>query len=195
MSDLPLPIGATTHPTTVYIEMLDTLDGNYDGRYLRVDSFRQNINRQPVVLSLPRGMELPSPEKAMPQGYSIDFGSMTETIMINGTSLDDDNPSIANYLWLCQLARVGWYSIRPADSNSDTLRIAGGIRLGLLDCGQGQTKYNGTTNSIQQWFQGVISSFNASRDGGQLKWDWQMTLTVSNWPISADGTAVMYRGN
>lgn len=189
-------------PTNVYIEMLSSSKANghiesvnYDGRFVRVESIRQSINRQPVVIALPRGLR-DRPQDAMPQGYVIDFGSMTENITISGTCIDGDIGQIANYVWLCQVVRTGWFSTK-ADILNDSFKIAGGVRIGILDCGEGQTDYgfgadvtHFTTST--QWYQGVISAFNASRDGGQLKWDWQLTLTVGAWPISAD-YKTMYR--
>lgn len=193
-----LNFGDTNPITNVYVEMLyaDTNNAslNFTGKYLRVDSIRQNMTRQPVVISLPR-MRRSTPLDAMPQGYAIDFGSMNETITLNGTSLDGDNSRIANYVWMCQLARTGWFSTK-ADIANDSFKVAGGVRIGILDCGADQTDYGfETINTFDgtQWFQGVVTSFSASRNGGELKWDWQLTLTVASWPINATTFNTMYR--
>lgn len=197
-------VDVNSTPTKAYIEMLSTQSigkhnnesVSYDGRYLRVESIKQTISRQPIVLSLPRGTRN-NPLDAMPQGYVIDFGSMTENITISGICLDGDDGRIANYVWLTQLARTGWFSTK-ADVLNDSFKTAGGVRLGILECGEGQTDYGysgdvRTFTESTQWFQGVISGFNASRDGGQLKWDWQLTLSVGAWPLDKNTFRTMYR--
>jgi len=153
------------------------------------------MQRSPSVISLPKGSNLTNQfSNNMPSAYVLDLGMMQETVLLSGVFNDEPyvaGTTPARLAQVQQLVRTHWSTVRPGSIGS-SIGVKGGIRI-VIDVGQGQNVALTPNGSSQtdwgqfQYYQGVVSSFSADRDGGNLRWNWRMIMNVVNWPVTGGG--------
>lgn len=148
---------------------------------LPTETITNEITRNPIVFPLPTTrIDDNSIFNNRPIAWSLDFGMMSETIVMTGVLSDNsqipgsDIPGIAT---LREVVRTHWANLKVVEGSSGAiiLRSNGGVRV-VVEEGPGQAP--GTQN-----YQGLITQFRSTRTGGTLRWDWTMAVTVSVWPV------------
>jgi hypothetical protein len=176
----------------VVLEVLNS-DNAVDAHHrfrLPVSGITKEITRNPVVFPLPvTRIDNDLSLNNRPVAWALDFGMMSENIILTGTLRDNisemnvgeitnENPPVCNLSELSEIVRTHWANLTPSLSDmvdNIFIRSKGGARL-VVDEGQGQAP-------TPQCYQGVITTFRATRQGGNLYWDYTFGLTVTVWPI------------
>lgn len=142
---------------------------NVDKVNLKVDHIEHSIQRSPSVLPIP---EMNRDSGGQPAAFTLDFGTVVENLTLSGVSVDgvvgQANPS---HHQISEIVRTHWRFVEPDSSGS--IGIKGGVEL-EIDEGEGHGVHR---------YRGVIVLFRSSRDGGQMRWTYSLTIQVAKWPI------------
>ncbi len=141
---------------------------------LRVDRIAHTIGRNPVIFSLP-GIQEPA-LSGMPKFFSLDFGMMTEHIVLSGVLPDFEpltgtstpnspiDPYFPSHSQLSNIVRSWW---RFAFESTD-FSVTNYNMLSLAESGgPGITRYGV-----------LIQNLTCGRLGGETKWTYKLTLAV-----------------
>ncbi len=141
---------------------------------LRVDRISHTIGRNPVIFSLP-GIQDPV-LSGMPKFFSLDFGMMTEHLVLSGVLPDNDplsgstipnsgtDPHFPSHAELSNIVRSWW---RFAFESTD-FSVTNYNMLSLAESGgPGITRYGV-----------LIQNLQCTRAGGETKWNYKLTLAV-----------------
>lgn len=134
----------------------------YEEFALNVEDYQHVINRNPSVFALP-GVNAGG--TGLPKIYSIDFGMLSENIILSGT-FGDGTPSA----WLptardmLRIARTWWSNFSLSGVNSNGFNRASiKVGPGVFDA---------------ELFGFTFQNVQISRKGGVLTYDFKMTLAV-----------------
>lgn len=168
----------------VKLEVLDKGNGALslpDGTssfLLAVEETHIDLNRQPVVFSLP--MINAGSKGGAPVAYALDFGMLSEMITLKGVSADAPQDFYHSFTDLQTISRTSWRYVTISTSGGQVV-VKGGVRLTMdMGTGQGVKEYHC-----------VVLGLTGDRLGGQLRWEWTWKFQVVEWPnqgAMADGS-------
>lgn len=142
-----------------------------DSILLAVNNVAHQIQRQPVVISIP---STDRDGAGNPVAVSLDFGMMNEHITLSGVC--PDLPSGADLPYpskrtVQDMVRTGWKTVRVDTSGGD-ISVTGGWRL-YMDEGEGHGEL---------LYKVIPQGLMFTRDGGGTHWEFKLTLQVVDWP-------------
>lgn len=157
---------------TAILYLLDQDSSVVDGIQLRVDRITHTVGRNPVVFSIPG---IGADTDGVPQIFTLDFGMMTENIILSGVLPDNDPlgadvPRFPNHQGLATVARTWWrYSAFATDFEA----LNGNFLE--LDEGPGHGRHR---------YKVVVQNLSCDRVGGETKWAYKITFAVTAFPES-----------
>lgn len=155
---------------TAVLELLK--DGSVQESFqLRIERVVHSIGRNPVIFAVP-GVQDP-PESGIPRVFALDFGMMTENIILSGVLPDDDPLGreaavFPTHKELANFVRTWWRFAFEASGVSFT----NANRLRLRE-GQGPPEV---------WYGILIQGLQCERVGGATHWNFKLTLAVVDFP-------------
>ena len=153
----------------VVLDVVDKADAVQESWFLPVELVTHQINRQPVVISLPN---LNKTTGGQPSAYAIDFGMLNEMMTLSGVHIDSDaDPTRPNHSQLADVIRTSWRFVDVSTANN-SIAVAGGLRLSINE-GEGVIKV----------YRCLPLSYSSTRKGGGTSWEFKLTLQVVRWPV------------
>lgn len=159
---------------TAVLQLVDNSQSVVEKLQLRVDRITHSIGRNPVIITIP-GIGAGSSGDGIPKIFALDFGTLTENIILSGILPDNDPESLnpttfPNHKELANAVRTWWRYAAFADS----FEPRNGIFLDL-DEGPGHGVHR---------YRAIIQGLICERVGGETKWTFKLTLAITAFPES-----------
>lgn len=154
-----------------------------------VETYTHVINRNPSVFALPGAK---TNNSGTPQIYSIDFGMLEESIIIQGTVYDGymSNPWIPKQSDLLRIGREWWSnfslsSLLPSHFNRLSIREGPNQNPTASGPGGALSHYSGAEVDVEI-YGFIFQNVQTNRVGGVLTCDYKLTLQVIFFPNQPD---------